>query len=70
MPEVEVIHPIVNKTGIGIGDGTINEMLKAVEKAFNRGKGIYSMKPLGGGNLISSYDEAIKFVLDCRIYIL
>lgn len=64
MPEVEVIHPIVNKTGIGIGDGTINEMLKAVEKAFNRGKGIYSMKPLGGGNLISSYDEAIKFVLD------
>lgn len=64
MPEIEVIHPIVNKTGIGIGDGTIDEMLKAVEKAFNMGKGIYSMKPLGGGNLIGSYEEALKFVLD------
>ena len=64
MSEIDVIHPLVNKTGIGIGDGTVVEMLKAVEKAFNIGKGIYSMKPLGGGNLIASYEEAIKFVLD------
>ncbi|MDQ2087291.1 aldo/keto reductase [Herbivorax sp. ANBcel31] len=64
MPEIDVIHPIVNKTGIGIGDGNIEQMLGAVEKAFDKGKGIYSMKPLGGGTLIKSYDEAMKFVLD------
>lgn len=64
MPEVDVIHPIVNKAGIGIGDGTIDDMLKAVEKAYSVGKGIYSMKPLGGGNLIKSYKEAMDFVLN------
>jgi len=63
MPEIDVIHPLVNKAGVGIGDGSIDEMLKAVEHAFNTGKGIYSMKPLGGGNLLRSYDECMDFVL-------
>lgn len=62
--EIDVVHPIVNKNGIGIGDGTIYEMLDAVKNAYNAGKGIYSMKPLGGGNLINSYFDSMKFVLD------
>lgn len=64
MPEVDVIHPIINKTGIGIGDGTIDDMLRAVKKAYSAGKGIYGMKPLGGGNLIKSYRESMDFVLN------
>ncbi|MCX7709898.1 MAG: aldo/keto reductase [Clostridia bacterium] len=64
MPEVDVIHPIINKAGIGIGDGTIDQMLHAVKAAYEKGKGIYSMKPLGGGNLLSSYDECMQYVLD------
>lgn len=64
MPEVDVIHPIVNKNGIGIGDGTIDEMLAAVGKAYENGKGIYGMKPLGGGNLLNSYEESMEFVLN------
>jgi aryl-alcohol dehydrogenase-like predicted oxidoreductase len=64
MPEIDVIHPIINKSGIGIGDGTINEMLEAVRKAFHNGKGIYGMKPLGGGNLLNSYKECMDFVLE------
>lgn len=64
MPEIDVIHPIINRAGLGIGDGNIGQMLHAVEKAYNCGKGIYSMKPLGGGNLLNSYDECMKFVLD------
>lgn len=63
MPEVDVIHPLINKAGIGIGDGTIEQMLLAVKKAFDSGKGIYSMKPLGGGNLIHSFYESMNFVL-------
>ena len=34
MPEIEVIHPLVNRTGIGIGDGSVEQMLKAVERAY------------------------------------
>jgi len=64
MPEVEVIHPLVNKAGIGIGDGTIEDMLAAVKRAHDNGKGIYSMKPLGGGNLLKSYSECMDFVLN------
>lgn len=64
MPEIDVIHPLVNIKGLGIGDGTVDEMLSAIRKAYDNGKGIYAMKPLGGGNLINSYDESIKFVLD------
>lgn len=64
MPEVDVIHPIVNKRGLGIGDGTIGEMLEAIKTAHGKGKGIYSMKPLGGGNLLKSYEESVEFVLD------
>lgn len=64
IPDIEIIHPLVNKSGIGIGDGSIEDMLRAVKKAYDNGKGIYSMKPLGGGNLISSYEESMKFALD------
>lgn len=64
MEGIDVIHPLVNKSGIGIGDGTVEDMLGAVEKAYKAGKGIFSMKALGGGNLLGSYEESMKFVLD------
>ena len=63
MPEIDIIHPIINRTGIGIGDGPIESMLAAVRKAYDKGKGIYSMKPLGGGNLLGSFDESMGFAL-------
>lgn len=62
MDEIEIIHPIINMEGIGIQDGNIYDMLKAVKKSYSLGKGIYGMKPLGGGHLISKYEEAFKFV--------
>lgn len=63
MQEIDIIHPLVNRTGIGIGDGTIEEMLVAVKKAYDNGKGIYSMKALGGGNLLGSYSDSMAFVM-------
>ncbi len=30
--ELDVVHPIVNKAGIGIQDGTIQDMLNIIEK--------------------------------------
>lgn len=63
MPEIDVIHPIYNKSGIGINDGTPPDMAFAIKKAFNAGKGIFSMKPLGGGSLIQDYNDSLTFAL-------
>lgn len=63
MPEIDIVHPLINISGIGIGDGSIDEMLAAVKDAFDCGKGVYSMKPLGGGNLLHSYEACMDFVL-------
>ncbi len=60
--EIEVLHPIVNKAGLGIQDGNIDDMIGAIKKAYEKGKGIYGMKPLGGGHLIKSVEEAMSFV--------
>ena len=61
--EIEVLHPIYNKIGLGIVDGTVHEMGEAIKKAYENGKGIYTMKPFGGGNLIDNVEECIEFVL-------
>lgn len=61
--DIQIIHPIYNKAGLGIIDGTVSDMENAISKAKAAGKGIYSMKPLGGGNLISSVEESIGYVM-------
>jgi len=61
--EIEVLHPIVNIAGLGIIDGNIDDMLNAVAEAARAGKGIFSMKPLGGGNMIRNSRECFDFVL-------
>lgn len=60
--EIEIIHPIVNKQGLGIQDGTIDGMLKELKQIHDLGKGIYGMKPLGGGHLIKDIEESFNFV--------
>lgn len=62
MPEIDVIHPILNIQGLGIVDGTLEDMLAAVELARQMGKGIYGMKALGGGHLTARPVEALNFV--------
>ncbi|MBM7561582.1 aldo/keto reductase [Fusibacter tunisiensis] len=62
-PEIDVVHPIVNKKGLGILDGGIDEMAQALMTYKARGGGVFGMKPLGGGNLLNSIDENFEFVL-------
>ena len=62
-PELDILHPIVNKNGIGIHDGSIEDMLGELEYLSGTGVGIYGMKPLGGGHLIGDAKEALGFVL-------
>lgn len=63
IPEIEVIHPIINLAGVGIQDGSRDDMLEAISFAAAMGKGIYGMKCLGGGHLIPDADRAMEFAL-------
>ncbi len=65
-PEIDVIHPLFNIRGLGILDGTIYDMMEALEAAYARGVGIYLMKPLGGGHLRGEAEEALRFVFKQR----
>lgn len=67
VPEIEILHPLINVRGLGIQDGTAEEMIGHLKTAKASGKGIYGMKPLGGGNLISHAAECLKWAVgqDC-----
>lgn len=60
--EIEIIFPIINMTGFGITKGSLQDMLAAIEKAHQAGKGLYAMKVLAGGNLLDKLKEAIAYV--------
>lgn len=64
IPEIDIIHPLYNINGVGIIDGTVDEMGHAIAQAVVAGKGIYGMKALGGGNLLRDVDKAFAFVLN------
>lgn len=62
-PLMDIIHPIFNEYGLGIVDGTIEQMQEIVQKCYAAGMGVLAMKPLGGGHLISRREQAFDFVL-------
>jgi predicted aldo/keto reductase-like oxidoreductase len=61
-PEIEVIHPLINRTGMGILDGSAEEMAVAIAACARAGKGVYAMKALAGGNLISEARQSLAYV--------
>lgn len=63
VPEIDVISPLINITGIGIQGGTREDMLTAIQGAVSKGKGIYAMKPLGGGHLLARWSTALDYLL-------
>lgn len=60
--DIEVIHPLINQQGLGIMDGSRDDMLNAINYAHAAGKGIYAMKALGGGNLLNDAYNSFAFV--------
>ncbi len=61
-PLIDVSHPIFNKKGLGIKDGSAFDMLDVLNALSAEGKGIYAMKPLGGGLLSGHSVEAFDFI--------
>ncbi|WP_301553539.1 aldo/keto reductase [Desulfuribacillus stibiiarsenatis] len=62
---VDCIMPIYNQKGIGIIDGTLDEMTKAISGAHSKGIGIIGMKALAGGHLLGNARQALDFALSC-----
>jgi len=62
----DVLFPLINIEGLGIrkGDhfGDRNEMVDAIRRNHKNGKGIFSMKAFGGGNLVQSYTKCLDYV--------
>lgn len=64
LPEVDVIFAILNIDGLGIVDGSRQDMEEALAFARYMGKGVYIMKALGGGHLFRRSHEALCYVRD------
>jgi predicted aldo/keto reductase-like oxidoreductase len=60
--DIDVLFPVMNSNGLGIIDGTIDEMISVCRQAKERGMGIIAMKPLGGGHLRKAVRESFEFL--------
>ncbi len=60
---LDVVHPILNVDGLGIADGTREEMERAVRAAHNAGLGVFTMKAFGGGNLFRRAEECLDYII-------
>lgn len=65
---IDVVFPIINMKGLGIIDGTKEEMIAAIKKLHKAGKGVYLMKALAGGSLLAQYKQAIEFARSIEAY--
>ena len=62
-PMIDVIHPLINRAGIGIQDGSREDMEAAIAAARDFGIGIFAMKPLGGGHLIADNRASLDYAV-------
>ncbi len=60
--DIDILFPVLNSNGLGIIDGTIDDMIAVCRQAKERGMGIMAMKPLGGGHLRKSTRESFEFL--------
>ena len=62
-PVIDVVHPLINRAGLGIQDGDRETMERAIRRAREFNIGIFAMKPLGGGHLIPESQLALDYAI-------
>lgn len=66
MPDLDVVFPLINYAGLGIRRGdafaSCEEMMDAIHRCHQAGKGIFAMKAFGGGSLTANYQTALNYV--------
>jgi len=60
--DIEILHPMYNRDGIGILDASLDQMTAILRAARLAGKGVYAMKPLGGGHLRNDAQAALNWI--------
>ena len=60
--KLDIIHPLINMAGLGIVDGSLEEMEAAIKKAHDSGIGVFSMKALAGGNLFKKAEKCLDYI--------
>jgi len=60
---LDVVFPLLNIKGVGIGDGTAAEMDAAARDAADAGLGVYLMKVFGGGHLLTDTSRCLDYAL-------
>jgi aryl-alcohol dehydrogenase-like predicted oxidoreductase/Pyruvate/2-oxoacid:ferredoxin oxidoreductase delta subunit len=63
---IDVIFPLINQIGLGILNGTKEDMIDAIGRASKKGIGIYAMKVLAGGNLLRDIRSNILWAKDIK----
>ena len=67
IPECDVVFPLINYASMGIrrgsDAGSCEEMLEAIRACRNGGKGIFTMKVFGGGNLHRTPERCLDYAL-------
>jgi aryl-alcohol dehydrogenase-like predicted oxidoreductase len=63
-PDLDVIHPIFNKINFGLINPDLKDPKEIIRLAFEKGKGIFAMKPLAGGHLYREVGDALRYVFD------
>ncbi len=66
--DIQVVLPLLNRKGLGIIRGSLHDMLNATRKVRATGRGLYNMKPLGGGHLIGDITGAVHWVRDTGLF--
>ena len=61
-PDLDILFPLINRRGLGIVDGTREQMEEAIWNAHCAGIGILAMKALGGGHMIEDRERAFQYI--------
>ncbi len=59
---IDIIHPIINYKGLGIVDGSREQMENKIFEFSKKGF-VYAMKALGGGNLLNDIRNSFEYIL-------
>ena len=66
VPECDAVFSLINYASMGIrkgsGAATCDEMLAAIRSCRDAGKGVFTMKAFGGGNLTGNYQKSLDYV--------
>ncbi len=67
---LDVVFPLLNYAGLGIRRGdefaSAEDMEKAILRCSEMGKGVFTMKAFGGGNLTSNYRRALDYAFSVK----